>query len=345
MASSVAQATRVLQAFVQGEAAGAKAWSLFAALPSGLDGDLVRAAFAKAMASRHGVASTGRRLNPEYLELFVDNASQQPTWPECIVALALPSGTPAWRAKQAGESLRKLGQLGVFSQSRSQTEARVRSFAQDSLFVEVVRQVVTAGEFEEHRDFHRYALIAVLVEDASAESIDTLLPLVDAALKHGESLDVLRRIVAARKAPKPALAPLRELLETRAAVRAGSARLGPFAAALGVEPTPKALSFTWWADGDDDLGVVVRADFDAEPWFTVQLARGGANSEFSSAGASTNVLQVPVLDDLVAFSAWFADVSQRLQARWRQQSVSRCTLRGKNKQALLRFFGGALPTR
>lgn len=345
MPFSVRKATRVLTDFVRPDRQDdVTAWALFGALPSGLDHALVRAAFARAMTTSHGVRSAGRKLNPEYVELFVEEAARHPSWPDCIAAIALPSGPRAQRARQLGELLKKIDQLGVFSMSRSQAEARVRAFAKDELFVEVARQIVAAGEFDDVRAFHRYAFVAVLVEDASPESLDALLPLVHAALDRGEELDVLRDIVARRKTPSPALAPLRALLERSAAAREGLKRLPAFATALGLAESPKNIHFTWWADGDG-VHATVRADFDADPWFEVIVERRRiAYSRFSSKGVEIDELDLEPIDDLCGFPEWFIATTFHMNARWSRQGLTACSLRGKKQQALLRFLGRDLPS-
>jgi hypothetical protein len=197
-------------------------WDLFIKLPDGLDEALLERVWKKYLRDPHGIGVAGRALNPNYLELFLRCVEAQPSSPQRSAALATPPGPPKQRVKILGELLKKTRQLGVFSMSRSQASARAREFAKDPHFVAAAQQLVLAAKFADDRAYWRYSMIEVLLNDGSAESIDALLPLVhEAVQQRQDDLDALRSLLARLKNPKPALAPLRELLEGAAEAQPG----------------------------------------------------------------------------------------------------------------------------
>ena len=341
--ASVAAATKTLEHYLASGEEGALR-TLFISLPDGLPPELLRGVFERFLTKGHAVSVAGRRLNPHYVDLFLEVLEGKPLWPESVAARSLAANSPEVRAAQLSEVLRKVGQLGIFSMSRSQSEARVREFAKDPALVEAARALVRSP-FAEGRAFHRFAFLSVLAEDASEESIDALLPFVHEALKkRDESLDVLRGVVRWRKKPKPALTPLIHLLEETAQSRAGVAQREPFARTLGLKTVPKKLSFRWWAQAAAKVkgvawGAGLKVDCDAEPWFTVQLnhldVRPRCSTRFQSNGAEElNELALPRLASLEAFPAWFADVSRTLQIRWTRSGLLGASLRGSGRSAL-----------
>lgn len=204
-----------LRAWLRGEQLAI--WDLFIQFPDGLDLALVEKVFTKFLAGRgadsHAIGVAGRRLNPQYLDLFLKVVATLPPSPARFAALATPqSGSPMERSMNLTELLDKTRKLGVFSMSRSQAAARAREFALDPHFVAAAQTIVQHASFT-HREHWRWTMIETLLNDASSASLDALLPLVTRALaEKSDDLETLVDVVTRLKNPKPELTPLRALL-------------------------------------------------------------------------------------------------------------------------------------
>jgi hypothetical protein len=325
MAASLQKAQRVLESFVEGNDEP-ELWKLWIALPDGLDQELVTKAFARVLRRPHDARVVGRGLNPSYLDAFLEALAKK-GWPESIAASALDGDSPKRRAQQLSEVFRMLGQLGVFSMSRSQERERIRAFSGDRVFIEAARRLVlSAPEWEENRRWVHASLVAALMHDASPDSMDALLPLVDRAVKGSGELDLLRRALEEVKEPKPSLAPLREMLEQSAETREGPKVRVALARALGWAAPPKELRWTWVARAMrgrvERLEVVLRVDCDADPYFRVTVADGSKYSELTSRGVMNDALEVPVLERLLDWPKWMQSVRRRVKAvRWEHELV------------------------
>lgn len=345
MAASVSKAQRVLESFVAGSEEP-ELWKLWIALPDGLDDALVAKAFERVLRRPHDARVVGRGLNPSYLDAFL-GALEKRRWPESIAASALDGDSAKKRAQQLGELFRMLGQLGVFSMSRSQERERVRAFSTDRVFIEAARRLVVGGvEWEENRSWMQKSLITALMHDASPESLDALLPVVDRAVKGGGDLDMLRRALGEVKEPKPALDALRVMLEQSAVGRDGPKVRVAVAKVLGWAAPPKELKFGWvdramrgrvWR-----LEIVLRVDCDKDPHFEVTV-RDPAHrcSVFTSRGVEENALELPVLDRLLDWPTWLSSVRRRMkQVTWQQELLRVVPRAAAGRQSLERWLAG-----
>ncbi|MFT3839816.1 MAG: hypothetical protein QM723_22710 [Myxococcaceae bacterium] len=345
MAASVSKAQRMLESFAAGNDEP-ELWKLWIALPDGLDEALVSKAFEEALKSPHAARAVGRGLNPSYLDAFLA-ALEQKRWPESIAASALDGDSPKKRAQQLSELFRMLGQLGVFSMSRSQERERVRAFSRDRVFIEAARRlVVSAVEWEENRSWMPSSLITALMHDASPESMDALLPVVDRAVKGGGDLDMLRRALGEVKDPKPALDPLRVMLEQSAVGRDGPKVRVALAKMLGWAAPPKELKFSWvdramrgrvWR-----LEIVLRVDCDKDPHFEVTVRDPAHHcSVFDSRGGVENALELPVLEKLLDWPKWLSSVKRRMkQVTWQHEMLRSVPRAAAARGSLERWLAG-----
>jgi hypothetical protein len=328
--ASVQKAQRVLESFIAGNDEP-ELWKLWIALPDGLDEKLVTQAFERALRRPHDARVVGRGLNPNYLEAFLE-VLEKKRWPESIAASALDGDSAKKRSQQLSEVFRMLGQLGVFSMSRSQEKERVRAFSGDRVFIEAARRLVLgAPDWEETRAWVPSSLVAALMHDASPESMDSLMPLVERAVKGSGELDMLRRALAEVKEPKPALAPLHAMLEQTAVGREGPKARVALARALGWAAPPKELKFTWveraMRGRVQRLEVVLRVDCDADPYFSV--------------AASDNGLGLVPLARLLDWPQWIAGVRRRLKSvRWQHELVRAVPRAHAARDSLQRWLVG-----
>lgn len=299
-------------------------WNLFIALPDGLDEALLTKVLKKYLRDPHSIGVAGRRLNPSYLELFLKCVAALPQSPERFAALATPSsGTAAARAKLLSSNLDKTRKLNVFSMSRSQASARAREFAKDAAFVAAAQQILLGAKFSDDRAFWRYSLIEVLLNDASAESIDALLPVVHGAVqKREDDFDALRALLQRLKKPKPSLGPLRELLEGAADAQPGRQQLERLRSVFGfTSPKLETLRFSWQSSAQIANRQVGHAWFsinlESSDWFSMRVVVHGTQSALSARDPLSDGLQLGKATDVTDFPRWLAAATKKLErAEW-----------------------------
>ncbi|MBM4777450.1 MAG: hypothetical protein GQE15_07075 [Archangiaceae bacterium] len=202
---SLQKATRELEAAVAGEPQ--QLWKVWPALPEGLPLSLVSRAMKRIVERNHDVGVIGRALPSAYIDTFLEVLAQKPAWPLVVAARSVVNVEASRRSVVLGRVLKCVEQLGVFSASRSQLEARVRVFVKDEHVVEAARQIVLHATFDELREFHRLMFVSLLMEDASEASMDALIAEAHEATKSAERIDRLRECLRWRKTPSPRLEP------------------------------------------------------------------------------------------------------------------------------------------
>jgi hypothetical protein len=347
------RAERVLGALSRGEGVDhAEQWTVLRALPPGLDRELVFRAFETSLTRPHDASSLGTGLTPEYLELYRELVERRPTWPQAIAARHLTAATPQARAEELKVTITRLDQLGVFGLAPAQAEARVRAFAADPHFVEVVREVVAGADFAKGREFHRFTLMSVLLEEGSQESVDVLLPSIQRALEEGGAqLDGWRALLRSKRQLSAEVRPLRELLEARAASRRGGLHKDRVARALGLKTNPLHLGWKWSATaiGERGWSASLHVDFDADPWFCARLSDGERSTTADSNGLKGDPLKLGPLADLLDFPGWFAAATRALEIAWGPpgdstlDELSWSTLRGRSRHAVSRWHWSGMP--
>ena len=210
---------------------------LWISLPDGLNRGLVAEAMALGMRN-HGPAarSVGRRLNESYFDLFAAELQKYPRLPETIIVQTLPTDG---RQAALSEMFRKMRLL------LNGGDQRAKAFAKDPLFVTVCTAVVAGAKL----DWHSFrSFVSVLLEAATPEALDVVLPHVERVIKtQGPELDGMRSLVKRRK--NPALLQLSELLEGVAAERPGPRALERLMRELQLPALKKPLEWRWSAFG------------------------------------------------------------------------------------------------
>jgi len=340
---SIAKATRELELAASGKPN--QAWKVWPLLPGGLPVDLVRRAMKKVLKDDHSVGVVGRSLADEYFQSFLERVIAMPPTPLAIAARSLQH-VESKRRERLGEVLKSVSQLGVFSASTSQLQARARTFAKNADLVEAARQILLLADREAYWPYHRLMLVSVLMEDATDASMDVLIAEAHAALSGPpDEVDLLRECVRWRKPPKPALRPLIELLDSTASAAGGSASLPQLAKAIGLSKVPRRLSATFTL-GLDDVDLRVELDDSQREWWLVELHRrvdrrpierivfGPERREGRWKGA-------PRLADLTAYAAWLSALKRFLKTKKSHRPwLSRCSLRGSDRERLVRWLSG-----
>ncbi|MFT3714141.1 MAG: hypothetical protein QM817_41290 [Archangium sp.] len=298
-------------------------WDLFIKLPDGLDETLLTRVFAKFLKDPHRIGVVGRALNPTYVELFLKSVEKLPSSPQRSAALSVPQRPAKERSKILGSVLKKTRQLNVFSMSRSQASSRAREFAKDEHFVAAAQQIVLAAKFSDDRAYWRYSMIEVLLNDASAESLDALLPVVHAAVKErADDFDALRALLQRLKNPKPTLAPLRELLEGAAGSQPGRQEFERLRGAFGLtSATLKTLRFTWQTSARVGTQHVAHASFnvnlESSDWFSMRVSVHQKHSRLSATEALVDSLRLGKATDVTDFPRWLAAAAKKVErAEW-----------------------------
>lgn len=328
-------------------------WKLWPLLPAGLSEPLVRAAMKRVLGSEHGIGVIGRSLPIEYHAPFFSLLEGRPKWPLAVAARSVEHVPDADRREVLGEVLRQVGQLGVFSASVSQLQARARAFSKDPHLVEAARQIVLTASFDEMRTYHRLMLVSVLMEDGSDASLDVLIAEAHRALAGApEEVDQLRECMRWRKPPKPALSPLIAMLERTVSRAGGDEALPALAKHIGLGRAPRVLtaSFSGHVQAKGGaLSLRVELDTSARRWWWVELRRGRGKPvvtvELSPQGRTGNWAKAPALADFTEYPAWLAAVKalvgvQAFSATW----LGRSSLRGKDRARLEAWLaGGTVP--
>lgn len=327
-------------------------WKLWPLLPKGLPTDLVLAAMKTVMRGDHAVGVVGRSLPDEYFPQFLEIVEALPKTPLAVAALSVKH-LQARRRAVLGEVLKCVGQLGVFSASASQLQARARAFAKNPALVEAARQIVLTVQFDEIRTFHKLMLVSVLMEDASEASMDILVAEAHRALNgEPEAVDQLRECLRWRKTPKPALKPLVALLEATTREAGGASALPSLTRSIGLARVPKRLTASFTATAvvkGGTLTLGIELDSKAKRWWSVEVRRGEkarVSAQFSAAGHRPGWPGLPPLHDFGEYPRWFEALQafvglERFETTW----MSASSLRGGDRKRLVGWLTGGLHVR
>lgn len=350
---STAKATAELELASKGKPN--QAWKLWPLLPPALPVELVRRAMKKVLIDDHSVGVVGRSLADEYFPLFLEAVTALPPTPLAIAARSVQHAETK-RRDRLGEVLKGISQLGVFSASNSQLQARARTFAKNADLVEAARQILLLADREEYWPYHRLMLVSVLMEDASEASMDVLIAEAHRALSGPpDEVDLLRECLRWRKPPKPALRPMIELLDSTASAAGGTAALPRLAKAIGLAKVPTGLRASFTV-GLDDVDLRVELDDTQREWWLVELhrrvekarrrvSRGDgrpiSRMTFGPERREGRWKGLPRLTDLTAYASWLASLKRFLRTkRLHRPWLSRCSLRGSDRDRLVRWLSG-----
>ena len=324
---TVAKATEVLEAFVA--TGDRRSWELWNSLPDGLSRPLVTRAMKRAMSDGHAARAVGRRLNDSYFDLFVAELRKHPRWPETIMTLSVPAER---QRELLGELYRK---LRLLINARGNARERVRDFARDERFVQIVGAMMAGADLG---PVLRSRCIGVLLESGSPEALDAVLPSVEAALKtQGSALVDLRDRLRAITKPAPALKPLIDTVEHTASLWPGHREKASVMAAIGLKPRPKPPVLSWFAEGvraSTTVYLRVDVDFEIDPWFRVELTetlKGVSTREtlFDSRVTALNQLGLPVFTHLLELPEWYATVRAALGGAWQTSRLHAPTVKDR----------------
>lgn len=342
---SMQKATRELEAAVAGKPQ--QLWKSWPALPDGLPLTLVGPAMKRIVASNHDVGVIGRALPPAYIDTFLEVLAQKPAWPLVVAARSVVNVEGSRRSVVLGRVLKTIKQLGVFSASRSQLEARVRVFVKDEPVVEAARQIVLHATFDELRDFHRLMLVSLLMEDASEASMDALIAEAHAATKSPERIDALRECLRWRKQPSARLEPLRALLDARTAESVGTA-IASLVKQVGLARAPSRLRASFHGQAGTkrgELSVDVHFDSEASVWWDLRAGVGMPPKHFVSAAPGVCEHEwpgVPALASPLDYREWLAAVFRAAGVkRFERSQLMRSSVRGEDRMRLLAWLSGA----
>lgn len=328
---SLQKATRELEAAVAGEPQ--QLWKSWPALPDGLPLSLVGRAMTRIVARNHDVGVIGRALPSAYIDTFLEVLAQKPAWPLVVAARSVVNVEASRRSAVLGRVLKCVDQLGVFSASRSQLEARVRVFVKDEHVVEAARQIVLHATFDELRDFHRLMLVSLLMEDASEASMDALIAEAHEATKSAELIDRLRECLRWRKNPSPRLEPLRALLESRTEEDLEET-IAALAKRAGLARTPKRLKASFHGSAPTkrgELSVDVHFDSEATVWWRAEAGTGLPRQTLA-----------PALTSPLGYREWLVTVFRAAGVkRFERTTLLRSSVRGEDRVRLLSWLSGS----
>ncbi len=342
---SLQKATRELEAAVAGDTQ--QLWKHWPALPDGLPLKLVGRAMKRIVKRDHDVFVIGRALPSAYVDTFLEVLGHKPSWPLVVAARSVVHVEASRRSLVLGRVLKCLRQLGVFSASRSQLEARVRLFVKDEHLVEAARQIVLHGSFDDHRDFHRLMLVSLLMEDASEASMDALIAEAHSATKSPERIDQLRECLRWRKKPSARLEPLRALLDARTAESVGTA-IASLVKQVGLARAPSRLRASFHGQAQTkrgELSVDVHFDSDASVWWHLRAGVGMPQKHFVTAAPGVSEHEwpgVPEITSPLEYREWLTAVFHAAGVkRLERIQLMRSSVRGEDRMRLLAWLSGA----